>query len=179
MNLTGRRLGRKGQSTIEFALIFPFLLFFIYVAVEYGLLFTQAQKVSSLSREAANGVFRDCLSKTGAELDACIGATLIQIQGGGGTGGSILPDFGARGTMIVSVFEPDPDTNNPELVTQVAIGSDAAGHYNAATIDAGILRNQGVLVVSEVVYDYVPSTPLNDLIALSGFPDEIRQTTIY
>ena len=62
----------RGQAMIELALLIPFLIFLLIIFTEYGLFFLTAQKIGTLSREAAQTAFQDCRDLQATDRLTCM-----------------------------------------------------------------------------------------------------------
>ncbi|GEM_PF-1606167 len=175
------RLNSKGQSAVEFAFIIPIIFIFFYAVLEFSFLFVRQQRISSISRETANAAFRDCASLSESAIGPCLDKTLAGVHQ---NVQSILPDFDNKGTVIVSVYGLDTTNNSnpPPLkslgVKKIGSGSNAS-HYSLQSIDATVVRNQGVVVVGEAFYAYTPLTPIEGLLNLLSLPKVIYENSIF
>jgi Flp pilus assembly protein TadG len=70
----------EGQSAVEFAMILPFFLLFILLAVEFGLLMWSAVSVANAAREGARFAAANC--SVGACDVASIRTRVIERSGG-------------------------------------------------------------------------------------------------
>ena len=172
---------------IEFLLTVPVVFGLVLAILEFSVLFVQIQRVSALSREAANAAFRDCstLSNSPApQLDACIDGILNPISQGGA---SILSNFAANGTIIVSIYQ-----NGPVLVTQRAGGGGGyasrytpAYPFNLSLIPPPVVPAGGGapppptrIAIGEAFYTYTPLTIVGTLLGFA-LPGNLYETTIY
>ncbi len=178
MNLSTKTSKKRskvsGQSAIEFAFIVPLLLGLILAAFEFSQMFIQSQKVSSLSREAANAVFRDCSSLPNDQLQRCVdgvhGVTGVPDANGvlddiNLGAGKLLAGFNTRGEVLVSIYKWDASAS-PNVVLAYPAAANPHSHINVNNVDQGLLTSQGVLVVGEILYQYMPSTMVANLLGM-------------
>ncbi|OIO37893.1 MAG: hypothetical protein AUJ72_03745 [Candidatus Omnitrophica bacterium CG1_02_46_14] len=163
---------------IELIFITPLLFALILAAFEFSQMFIQAQRVSSLSRETANAVFRDCSSFPNDQLENCVELLREDINLGAK---SLLKDFNTdRGRVVVSIYkwrkEHEEDKNS--VVLAYPSIADIASHINLDNVDQTILEDQGVIVVAEVFYRYIPSTIVGNLLNLKSI-GQLYEITIY
>lgn len=85
---------RKGQSTVEFALVLPLLLILLMGIIDYGYLFYEFQSVQNASRVAA----RSAAVLGWSDSDATE------------AGKATLPD-GVRDTAVFTFSPPSPNAN--------------------------------------------------------------------
>lgn len=172
---------------IEFLISVPILFSLVLAILEFSVLFVQIQRVSALSREAANAAFRDCSTLSNVptpQLDACIDGILNPINQGGA---SILNNFAANGTIIVSIYQ-----NGPVLVARRAVGGGGhASRYTpaypfdlslipppAAPIGGGVAPPPIRIAIGEAFYTYTPLTIVGTLLGFA-LPGNLYETTIY
>ena len=170
---------------IEFLLTVPIVFSLVLALLEFSVLFVQIQRVSALSREAANAAFRDCSTLSNdptPQLDACIDGILNPISQGGA---SILSNFAANGTLIVSIYQ-----NGPVLVTQRTVGGGGYfSQYPGRPIDANLIPPPGLpvngvippltrIAIGEAFYTYTPLTIVGTLLGFA-LPGNLYETTIY
>ncbi len=171
-----------GQSTVEFAFIIPVLFIFFYAVLEFSHLFIEQQRVSALSRETTNAVFRDCSSQNPANLNACIQPILDELRD---KATNILPGFDSSGNLIVSLYVPDTVAGgDPPPVKSLTPpkktgGGNAVTRYTAGDLDPRIVSDLGVVVIGEAFYPYSPLTPIKQLISLLSLPGVLYENTIY
>lgn len=179
-NLAGSRArSERGQSIIELALIIPILFVFFFGLLEFTVMFVQSQRVTTLSREVANAAFRDCSSRTGAELNSCLQGIVDQINVGANIN-NILPSFTAKGRVVASVYDWDLDSNAPRLLSRRGAGSSSqSSKYDENSVDKTVVQNQGVIAIGEIYYNYTAITPITSLLDLVDFPTEFYGVTIY
>lgn len=182
----------SGQAMVEFILIIPILFVFLLAVLEYSYMFVQAQRVSALSREAANAAYRDCSSYTDAvELSGClelIGPPLKQ------NASSFLPDFGAQGCIIISIYAYTTNPANAgtananvksvqRLVQKSYNGAVFVSRYDpgsAVTAETGnsLAQKQGAVAVGEVFFNYQPVTVIGSLMK-DVLPQSFYEITVY
>jgi hypothetical protein len=173
---TDRRAAERGQAMLEFIFMIPLLLTFMFATLEFCAMFIQAHKLSSLSREAANAAYRECGPMTGARFDVCLDDLSEELGNGAA---AMLPDFGAKGAVVTSVWGPDAD-GEPVLLRRTETGNGAhESAIEAENIDRDFLAGQGILVVGEAFYDYAPITPIRNILQLLSLPTSLRETTVY
>jgi Flp pilus assembly protein TadG len=78
---------QKGTSAIEFAIVLPLLVLFVFGIIEFGLLFYNKSMVTNASREAARAgiVYRDpavTVAEIQSVVDSYCGARLVSFGGG-------------------------------------------------------------------------------------------------
>ncbi len=165
----------RGQSFIEFAVFIPILMICLFVSVEFGMAYTQAQKVTNLSREIAYAAYRDCADATTAPnnvLTNCLSAKLNDVQST--ISNTMLPNFSQRGTLILSVY----DSVGSKTVSNPA--NPPAAHATKFTAgDATLMSYDGRVIIGEVFYDYTAVTPVNNLLHLAKFPSVLYETAVY
>lgn len=85
--MKARMDNQKGTSAIEFAIILPLLVVFVFGIIEFGLLFYNKTMVTNASREAARAgiVYRDpavTVVEMQSVVDSYCGARLVSFGGG-------------------------------------------------------------------------------------------------
>lgn len=148
--------------------------------LEFSTLFVQSQRITALSREVANATFRDCGDQTDAELVSCVDNVIALISAGAG---GILHDFATRGTVIASVYIPDPDVNeNPPVVFAAGDSGGGGGHasrYGTNDLDPQFVLDQRMIVIGEAFYQYTSLTALQSMLNLLNLPSDLYGVTIY
>jgi len=91
MNTRKLLLNKRGQSTVEIALITPLLLAALYVAIDFGIMFFTAQYTQNAVREAARigSIMPDCA------IDAavpCVGTVNMSCPGAASGLGTIVKE---------------------------------------------------------------------------------------
>ena len=199
MNATSEKKKRNpsGQVLIEIVMALPIFFVFIYGIAEFSNLLVQAQRVSSLSREAANAAYRDCNDRVDVKkaddaeakikLNKCVSDEVNQINDGANNG-HLLPNFAAGGTVIASLYAFDPVNKVPVLMSQESAGEGGgSSRFDEHNTDlAAITANLGIVGVGEAIYTYHPLIPhlqgfLQWMFGLGGvvIPDAIHETTVF
>ena len=78
---------QRGTSAIEFAIVLPLLVVFVFGIIEFGLIFYDKAMVTNASREAARSgiVYRDpplTVAEIQSVVDSYCGAMLVSFGGG-------------------------------------------------------------------------------------------------
>ncbi len=176
MSLRTMLKNQGGQATVEFIFIIPLVFALILAAFEFSQMFIQAQRVSSISRETANAVFRDCSSLPDNQLAGCVTSSLQDINTGAG---KLLTNFGGRGQVVVSIYRWNAVAPNVRLAYIAPAAPNPPSHINLGNANTNsALQNQGVIVVGEVFYQYAPATIVGNLIRVF-IPGRLYEITIY
>jgi len=168
----------RGQSLVELALLLPFLMIILMGIVEYSNMFMIALRASNLSREVANASFRNCSFLNDSAMPACLSSNVVKV---GEEGEMILTNFGTSGTVIATAFEQDAASNPPvRFVNRQLSGNGGfSSRYSTSVIDTQVINDHERIVVGEVIYPYVPVTPLRSLLNLLNIRTVIYEVTIY
>ena len=145
-----------GNATVELALVLPVLFLLGMASLDLSRTHAVHQTLSTLTREAANSVFRECSELT--TPSPCIAGFQSELAAQAST---MIP--GAQ--LIISIYKYDPITRR---VTRQAInpatGFTSQGDRTKYTANnvASQFRSIGVsnpiLVISEVFYKHSPIT---------------------
>ncbi len=166
--ISQRNLGDRGAVLVEFAVILPLILVLVFAGSEFSRLIKVKQLVTTISREAANMAFRECVMNEGATA-TCHTEMRNKLQ--------TLARKKIPGTeVIISVYNWDPEVDDeintadgkvvdPPMVTAVGINqtkfAPSGDHIaDAATrsiniVPRGIIERQRSVVIGEA---YVPNT---------------------
>ncbi len=91
MNTRKLSLNKRGQSTVEIALITPLLLAALYVAIDFGIMFFTAQYTQNAVREAARigSIMPDCAINATVP---CVGTVAMSCPGAASGLGTIVKE---------------------------------------------------------------------------------------
>jgi Flp pilus assembly protein TadG len=174
-----RRTEARGQTLVEFALVFPIFFVLLMGMIEFGLVFNALLSINFASRdgsliaaEAGNGVGADCVILN--KVEQGIGApasksriTTVEIYKAGKTGNPIagkVNTYARTGSMTCTL--PDSTT-----LTVPYTLSGAAGYVDTSrcNIQGGCSGSGGVDTIGvKVTYSYTPFTPLGSFIGLGS-----------
>lgn len=171
----------RGQAIIELAMIFPLLFIFFYAISEFSTLFVNDQRVTALSREAAGAAFRECGGLPQDDLGECLQDIVDEVSN---RAQNLLREFGARGHIIVSVYQQDPDAGGaPAPVEQTELreaGNGGIGtQFTTASFDANFMTENGLVVVGEAYYENEVLTPIQQLLTLLQLPESLYESTLF
>jgi hypothetical protein len=110
----GFHLGQRGQALVEFAFVFPILLFVLFATVDFGVGLTRWISITNAAREAtrlgAVGADVDAIrqkaidTSDGILADGLISVTYADVDGGDiGPGDSVVVDVEYEYNMITPV----------------------------------------------------------------------------
>ncbi|MGD8801344.1 MAG: pilus assembly protein [Desulfobacterales bacterium] len=102
---------QRGTSAVEFAIVLPLLVVFIFGIIEFGLVFYNKAMVTNASREAARAgiVYRDP-PVTAAEIQSVVDSYC----------GGMLVSFGSSPGAVTTVPSGECANHGDELVVNVA-----------------------------------------------------------
>lgn len=168
----------RGQSLVELALLLPLLMVILMGIVEYSNMFMMALRASNLSREVANASFRNCSFLNDSAMTTCLNSNVVKV---GEEGQMILTDFGTLGTVIATAFEQNAGGNPPvRFISRQESGNGGfTSRYDISVIDTQVINDHERIVVGEVIYPYVPVTPLSGFLNLLNIRTVIYEVTIY
>ncbi len=174
----------SGSGMLEFALIVPLMLTLSFGAIEFTRVFSDRQKLSTLSANAADRAFRVCADSTTA--GSCLD---LHAADAGASAALALP--GAKITL--SVYQRDP----AGVVSQVGIRcvdslypnnvvSGCPSNYNASSpallrlisATSAIGPNNPNVAIAEVSYVHRQITPMIPWIS-TFMPGQLYEATIY
>ena len=170
----------KGQSFVEFTIFVPVFLICMYAAIEFGLLYIQAQKAANLAREITYGAYRDCTDKDPAALSTCLDGISANVRS---NMGNMLSNFDQNGEFILGIYDnalpggvlrryywnrnPYPQSRNSNFTSKYTAG------------DPVLMAAEGRVTIGEIFYQYTIATPVNNLLKIAGFPPIIYEATTY
>lgn len=122
--------GRDGSAAVEFALILPVLLLFLFGIVQFGFLFSVYNTMVHAAREGARGMAVE-------QLTAAEGEALVQTR---------LAAY-ANLPFTVDATEPDPtDPADLDVVVEISVPLEQAMLVDAlGLVDGGTLDTQIVM----------------------------------
>ena len=163
---------------VELVLALPFLLVFVFAIAEYTVLLIRAQHVTSMSREAAGAVYRDCMAYSGDQLNACLAGITGQITQGASR--NLLPGLDKNGKVIVSLYGVTVPGGPVVLKGTSQAGDGAYGsRFSALSIDPDVVSDLGDVAVGEVFYPPERLTPLTGWLHWDNFPEVLYETTVF
>jgi hypothetical protein len=86
-----RRRHERGQSVVEFALVFPFMVIVLFAIVDFARIYTTMMSVESAAREAAD--YGTTLGAGKWQVGAPMDATVVEMQRRACVAASDLPDY--------------------------------------------------------------------------------------
>ena len=143
----------RGVAIYEFALILPIVCLFAFMGLEFSRALRYSQLASSLSREAASVVYRDCTNRSVPDTMSCLTAAQQSLQL---FGSKLIP--GSQ--LVLSVYDWD-STSGPVRVRRLGIGPVTAAtgypgvHQTKYSVTGGTMITgiQGTLVGSGIAGD--------------------------
>ena len=159
---------------IELAISLPLFIVLLCIPLEIGVIFIEAQRISTLNQIMTDRVFRDCAEMgEQTEAEACVDEIM----------GEVLIGQPYRATVCLNERRTDPDGTNPVLRTVVRErnGGDAASFFknNPAYFQQYLMMPDGQrssptaetpVVTGEIFWEHRAVTPIYYLIrgALPG-----------
>lgn len=155
----------RGQAVIEAALVLILVFAILFAAADFGKIFMRAQRMSTISREAALQGFHDCrpdviMQITGYTPAMCLAGiqdTSLTI------GNYLIPNFSSNGDIILSMYGFDEDGQFTQLGTAGGSGTHAT-RFDAAKVPTDI---GSYIVISEVFYDNTDLTAIEQLLSIA------------
>jgi Flp pilus assembly protein TadG len=179
-HLLSRRPSRpRGQSLVEFALVFPIFFVLLMGLIEFGLVFNAVLSINFASRdgsliaaEAGNAVGSDCVIL--AKVEAAVTApsstsriTRVVIYQAGKTGNAIpgkTNTYDRTGTTTCTL--PDSST---VTVPYTLTGSAGYADTTRCNVQGGCSGSGGVDTIGiKITYAYTAFTPLGSFIGLGS-----------
>lgn len=167
------RRKQRGQALIEFMIFLPLTVIFALSLIEVGMIFNTSQRVTNLSREAANTASRLC--GEAADIKLCLQDIALPILINSAAP-ETFRDFSTRGQIMISAYYWDQDTG--VLSPGVCIAGGKSSICNSrfdessfGTLDKSLDR----IFVGECLYDY--KTLMN--LSFFSIPLEIYDHTIF
>ncbi len=169
----------SGQALVEFGLIVPLLLIFLFAAIDFGRVLNQMQVVAQLTRQGSNLASRDetCAAGTGLtppmDTLTCAGQAVIAGESG--------LDIGSYGKVIITAVQNTASDNTKPPVYQIAGQYSQGGLSAASKIGTGIgtvvtgkmpavfaagitpLQASQSTFITEIYYTFTPLTPIGRL----------------
>lgn len=150
--------GESGIALLEFAFALPIFVLLFLFSLEYVRALQSQQSMAVLTREAANGAFRDCLELD--EMDDCLDVVHGNLSN---AIDATLP--GAE--LIISVYTYDDKHGTvPGVVKMNGIrpagGVIASGKKSKYTVDTFKTTQRGLIVlhqkiaIAEIFYEFTP-----------------------
>ena len=172
-----RRTEARGQTLVEFALVFPIFFVLLMGMIEFGLVFNALLSINFASRdgsliaaEAGNAIGADCVILN--KVEQGVGApastsriTKVEIYKAGKTGNALagkVNTYNRTGSTTCTM--PDSTT-----LTVPYTLSGAAGYVDTSrcNIQGGCSGSGGVDTIGvKITYRYTPFTPLGSFIGL-------------
>jgi Flp pilus assembly protein TadG len=122
--------GQEGASAVEFALVLPILMLFVFGIIEFGLAYNRVQAFQAAAREAGR------LSSVG--IDVTVEPTLAHVRG---IAGSTVNDSSA---ILVTVDRQCParqNATNPTFVAAKVSLTEAAKNSGAYAVKIPLLQS--------------------------------------
>jgi hypothetical protein len=150
-----------GQAIIELMIFLPLTVIFALSLVEVGMIFNTSQRVTNLSREAANTALRLCGEEDLANLENCLRDTALPILINS-TAPETFRDFPTRGQIMISAYSWDQDTGALTGRGCVSGGksSNCDSRFNESLI-ATLDKSLRLVFVGECLFDYQSLMNLN------------------
>ncbi len=173
-----KKWNSRGQSLVELGIALPLFLGILFGIVELSNMLMMSLRVSNLSREIANVTFRDCTFLNDTAIASCLSSDVTRISN---EGNRILKNFNSLGIVIASTYAKNtPDSPFIRLVNQkTAGGGKYTSHYNVNNVDSAVINTHDRIVIGEVIYPYVPITPVKGFLTLFNLRTVIYEVTIY
>jgi hypothetical protein len=176
------RIGSRGQSIVEFALVLPLALMIVLGVIEFGYLLLDEHIVTRLSREGSNLISRDTsLHDAGTAITsmasppvnfATTSTVIFSVLEVGATTGTA--NYGSL--ILYERYQLGPLPCTSQMTTAGAGSFGGPPNYDAANGDtdsslqitnknlaASLVPVGGLLYVTEICTQHVPITPLAQL----------------
>lgn len=144
----------RGVAIIELAIVLPMLILLFFGAIELVRALQMQERMTVLTKEAANIMFRDCLEldepalTQAAGADACMNKALADIDN--------ASRFVMPGALwILSLYDKDSATPG-NLKARVSSAGAPASRFDTNPVPNGLLLSQGKIVTAEVFFTYRP-----------------------
>lgn len=164
------RRKERGQALIEFMIFLPLTVIFALSLVEVGMIFNTSQRVTNLSREAANTALRLCWEEkpeTGSLVDwavnlrSCLENTALPVLRDS-VAPSTFRDFSTRGQVMISAYYWDADAAVPMAAGCFSGGksSTCVSRFNKDS-SGTLIKDLDLIFVGECLYNYRSLMNLN------------------
>ena len=149
MKFPNPKYSRRGQALIEFMIYFPLTLIFAFSLLEMGMEFNVSQKVTNVSREAANAALRAC--GTQAADPTAMGVCLenIAYPTVENIAKNSFKDYLSSGQVILSVYWNGGNACFSGGKEATCTNS----RFNAANLQ-DLIDKFDMIFVGEFIYDY-------------------------
>ena len=138
----GRRERSRGQALVEFAFVFPIIVFMAFAFIDIGLAVFGYNTLTNAAREAARVAAVSQIDPAAAPWN-CQANRPIE--------NPVSPNWTFRGCAV---------TAGAAIGVEPAEVSVAYAAPPGVTLDCSTVRNVGCIVTVTVINDYVPITPL-------------------
>lgn len=178
---TRRRTEERGQTLVEFALVFPIFFVLLMGMIEFGLVFNALLSINFASRdaslvaaEAGNATGADCVIL--AKVESSVGApsstsriTQVRIykadKNGNQFGSGTVDVYNRTGTTTCPQPGGAPNITVPYTLT----GSAGYADTTRCNVQGGCSGSGGVDTIGvKITYAYTPFTPLGSFIGLGS-----------
>jgi Flp pilus assembly protein TadG len=177
---TRRGTDERGQTLVEFALVFPIFFVLLMGMIEFGLVFNALLSINFASRdgsliaaEAGSAVGSDCVILD--KVERAIGAPsstsritevrIYKADKNGNQVGSAVNVYDRSGTMTCTMAGGAPPMTVPYTLT----GSAGYPDVNRCNIQGGCGGSGGVDTIGvKITYAYTPFTPLGSFIGIGS-----------
>lgn len=163
----------SGQSMIEFAVILPILMVLMFSIFEWSQIFIMNMRASTMSREIALAVHRQCksISPDAAAPQETIAECMNRLNTElAGQVAGVFPRFEERGGIFLSLY----GTNG---VSATASTGNDESYYSLANIDPEVMAAVEIVAVGEFFYENLSISPLERLFSFV-MPKRIYKATI-
>jgi Flp pilus assembly protein TadG len=179
-NRTAQQTGDKGQTLVEFALVFPIFFVLLMGMIEFGLVFNALLSINFASRdgsliaaEAGNASGADCIILD--KIERSIGAPastkritevrIYKADKNGNQVGSAVNVYLRTGTTTCTMSGGAPPVTVPYTLT----GSAGYADVTRCNVQGGCGGSGGVDTIGvKVTYSYTPFTPLGSFIGIGS-----------